>query len=226
VVFALWGTDPKYNLGALANADLISEHYPGWVGRFYVAEDAPALRPLQKHRNCQVVVMKPPQGWLALFWRLLPALEPHVDALIFRDCDSRLSNKESRAVQDWINSPYDLHVIRDVREHLEVSVVPSGLWGMVGGAVPDLHDQLWAWLAHNYRPDWSKEFLADERFLAETLWQRRRKDFLVHGWGGVPFPPHLPLKYGQFCGHPLDARGDTLARVPEERIYRGATGAP
>ncbi len=220
IVFALWGSDPKYNLGALENAALIPKHYPGWQGRFYVAEDCPALRPLAEQGHLQVVTMRPPQGWQGLFWRLLPCVEPGVDALIFRDCDSRLSDKEARAVAAWEDSPFDFHAIRDVREHMEQSVLPGGLWGMAGGSCPDLHDRLWAWMGEHWRQQFVHAWGADEHFLTAILWKKRAKDFLVHGWGGEPFPPHEPLQYGQFCGHPLDSRGHALATVPAERIYR------
>ena len=41
ISFSLWGTNPKYTIGAIKNADLAEEIYPDWVCRYYVAQDVP-----------------------------------------------------------------------------------------------------------------------------------------------------------------------------------------
>ena len=41
ISYSLWGTDLKYLVGAQRNADLIDKIYPGWTGRFYIAETTP-----------------------------------------------------------------------------------------------------------------------------------------------------------------------------------------
>ena len=38
ISFCLWGKDPKYNIGAIKNAQLVNEIYPGWTGRFYCGQ--------------------------------------------------------------------------------------------------------------------------------------------------------------------------------------------
>lgn len=42
ISFGLYGTLPKYTLGAVRNAELASVYFPGWVCRFYVTSDVPA----------------------------------------------------------------------------------------------------------------------------------------------------------------------------------------
>ena len=39
ISFSLWGTDPKYTIGAVRNAELAKTIYSGWVCRFYTGED-------------------------------------------------------------------------------------------------------------------------------------------------------------------------------------------
>lgn len=47
-------------------------------------------------------------------WRFLPLNdEPVVDALLTRDLDSEVSEREVAAVNEWLNSSYSFHVMRD-----------------------------------------------------------------------------------------------------------------
>lgn len=222
IVFTLWGQHPRYNRGAVENTQLARHFYPGWECRFYVASDAPALATLRKKPYVEVVEMAPPlgEGWYALFWRLLPCSEPGVERLIFRECDSRLSDREAQAVKAWEQSDRPLHAIRDIAYH-DWPAIPSGLWGMKTGAVPDLHERLWSWMRFNWNPSWGKHHVSDERFLAERIWSPLKEKFLVHGFGGLPFPPHTPLEFGQFCGQQLDENDEPLKQEPEEVLYRG-----
>ena len=41
IAFSLWGDNPKYNVGAIKNAELAKVVYPGWVCRFYVGASVP-----------------------------------------------------------------------------------------------------------------------------------------------------------------------------------------
>ena len=36
ISYSLWGSDPKYTIGAIRNAEIASSIYPDWVCRFYV----------------------------------------------------------------------------------------------------------------------------------------------------------------------------------------------
>lgn len=39
IAFSLWGDNPKYTVGAIKNAKLTSEIYPGWISRFYCGQN-------------------------------------------------------------------------------------------------------------------------------------------------------------------------------------------
>lgn len=41
ISFSLWGKDPKYTQGAIANAKLAREIFPDWVCRFYIGSSTP-----------------------------------------------------------------------------------------------------------------------------------------------------------------------------------------
>ena len=37
ISFCLWGDLPKYNVGAIRNAELAQKIYPDWICRFHIA---------------------------------------------------------------------------------------------------------------------------------------------------------------------------------------------
>ena len=41
ISFSLWGTNKKYTIGAIENAKLALEYYPGWICRYYIASSVP-----------------------------------------------------------------------------------------------------------------------------------------------------------------------------------------
>ena len=57
ISFSLWGRDPKYTVGAIKNAELAKEIYPGWICRFYCANDVPnpIIFQLEDMDNVEVV---------------------------------------------------------------------------------------------------------------------------------------------------------------------------
>jgi hypothetical protein len=63
-----------------------------------------------------------------MFWRFLPASESNVSVMISRDCDSRLSLREKLAVDEWLNSDKNFHIMRDHPCHgIEIL---GGMWGV------------------------------------------------------------------------------------------------
>lgn len=59
VSFSLWGADPRYVRGALRNADLMPEIYPGWKARFYLDATVPREAVAQLERLSAEVVTRP-----------------------------------------------------------------------------------------------------------------------------------------------------------------------
>ena len=52
-----------------------------------------------------------------MFWRFMVASDPTVDRYIIRDVDSRLNARDRIAVEDWIQSGYAVHTMRDHVNH-------------------------------------------------------------------------------------------------------------
>ena len=50
-------------------------------------------------------------------WRFLPLMDPMVDRFMSRDTDSEINEREVAAVNQWFESNYTFHVMRDHQEH-------------------------------------------------------------------------------------------------------------
>lgn len=129
VSFSLWGDNLKYTIGAIKNCELVNSVYPGWVSRFYIGTSTPLeiVRKLEK-LGAQVVMMKEPGDWRGMFWRFEAASDPNVDVMLSRDCDSRVNFREAAAVNEWLLSDKQFHIMRDHPWH--GTPILGGMWGV------------------------------------------------------------------------------------------------
>jgi len=222
ISFSLWGNNPRYLRGALRNALLVADLYPDWVCRFHVDDSAPKeLLDTLVGLGAEVQLFSGPSTILSrLSWRFLVANDPEVGYFLVRDCDSVISLREARAVQDWIDSGAYFHVMRDWWSHTDLML--AGLWGGVAGILPDMTDLLQA-----YRTDSLTTPNIDQWFLRDEIWPRVRVSCRVHDrclrvGNATPFPGPLPASnhhvgQDEFTAHrQQQARllGAWIARLP------------
>ncbi|XP_069955104.1 uncharacterized protein [Cherax quadricarinatus] len=111
--------------------------FPGWVVRLYVephthaAHLCPLLRLYAHFHVCDITNLPPPLGNISgvhpTMWRIAPLGDPQVTALMVRDTDSQVSEREQAAVEEWLASSKSFHVMRDHPNHdKEIS---ASLWG-------------------------------------------------------------------------------------------------
>jgi hypothetical protein len=207
VSFSLFGSGPLYLEGAVRNAQLVARVYPGWIARMYVSQEIP-LSCIDRLQQCGAeVVVKERTGLIdGMFWRFLPAGEPDVDAVAVRDVDSRLTHREFAAVEEWLESGFSLHIMRDHPLH-KVPVL-GGAWGCRGRSIPDIESLIDGWKL------WAKKG-QDQDFLRDTIYPRFRYDCMVHsdfyqyaGESVKPFP--APRNRGEFVGCVYDPDRDDL----------------
>lgn len=131
VSFSLWGDKQIYNIGAIRNAELISEVYPDWkMVVFY--DDSVPINTIEELEKLNVKTVKIFDNSIyGMFWRFYVLDFPDYEYAIFRDADSRISLRESLAVKEWIESGKTLHVMRDHPYHK----IPAGnnQLGILGG---------------------------------------------------------------------------------------------
>lgn len=96
ISFGLYGSKPKYTIGAIRNVELQKIYFPGWICRFYVTSDVPK-EILDQLIGLGAEIKEIPSGMgytSGMFWRFLVASDPTVDRYIIRDSDSRLNARD------------------------------------------------------------------------------------------------------------------------------------
>jgi hypothetical protein len=198
VSFSLYGNLPIYTEGAIRNAELVHEFYPGWGARFYVDCTVPdpivlALR----EREAEIVFVAKNLGPMyGRYWRMLIAADPNVQRFLIRDCDSRLNSREKAAVNAWLASGFSFHIMRDSIHHKTRML--AGMWGGVGGVVKDIETLIDNWGRYSTQGDC-------DRFASEVIYPIIADDYICHdSWGhfadATPFPSHAPLQGTGFVG--------------------------
>ena len=221
ISFSLYGKHPKYTMGAVANARHASMAYPGWICRFYVADDVPKGIVSRLHAHgAEVVNMGQRFGHEAMFWRFFAAFEPENEIVIFRDSDSRFVKCELVMVNEWLASDKKFHVMRwDYSQ--DVSVM-GGLWGL-RGQISELREPVKKCLESTN----SRLKGTDERLLHKILTPKMKgKVYLneLHSWeprrcfiGETihPFPSFAYTNRGKYLKTPSPVG----MAIPSRRIF-------
>ena len=120
--------------GALANAKLVEDTFPGWRLRFYHDGSVPSallteLRAASPAVQLVDVTRNNAASANPRAWRLAVASDPTVGRWLVRDVDARLSARDKAAVDEWVASGRRFSVMRD---HPGQTRFPINA-GMMGG---------------------------------------------------------------------------------------------
>ncbi len=194
ISFSLWGDSKLYCEGAIENIRAAKEVYPGWICKFFVASDCPALAIL-KTLDCEVVEMPPQKGidrsnekWTwqiehcGMFWRyfILEDLGPD-DVAIFRDTDSRVSKREADVVNIWLESGKLAHRIHECKEHWN-SWSMGGLFGLRGDSFKGIKENIEVWI--EFYKNWNHPFIfVDLEWINNRLAPMIGQDVIGFGYG-------------------------------------------
>jgi hypothetical protein len=171
ISFSLWGDNPKYTIGALRNAELSLSIYPDWVCRFYCGKSVPKniITQLETYKNVEVVEMNEDGDWTGMFWRFYACEDS--DVMISRDTDSRLSFREKSAVDEWLESNKDFHIMRDHPYH--TTEILGGMWGCRNGILSNIKNIINEYNKGNF---WQ----VDQNFLKEKIYPIIKNNSFVH----------------------------------------------
>lgn len=200
ISFSLWGDNPFYIEGAYKNIELAKEIYPDWICRFYVAsKNTPeeVIEKLRSFENVEVVLMDEVGTSNSMMWRFTPCDDEDVALFISRDTDSRLSMREKEAVDVWLESDKNFHVMRDHPYH--VSAIMGGMWGMKREAKVNMKRVTENFINKGYHEDKKG---SDQAFLWGIIWPLAVEDSVIHD----PF-------FTENCPFP------TVERDPEAVVY-------
>jgi hypothetical protein len=198
ISFSLWGAAPFYAYGAMINLVLARKIYPGWTCRFYVAADVP--RPcvaFLRDNGADVRNIEDEYPGVGLFQRFLVMNDPTVGRFLVRDCDARLTAAEADLVQQWIDSTYPFHVVRDHVLHNELMI------GCMWAGRTDCGIDIVELMRRYFTLGPIAKYGHDQRTLGLMLWPLIRSRSLVHD------------KY-------YHLQGVNMVRLPDPKSHFGA----
>jgi hypothetical protein len=175
ISFSLWGPAPFYGYGAMINLVLSRTIYPGWTCRFYVDAAVPrACVDFLVEHGGDVRRTEDEYPGVGLFQRFLVMNDRGVGRFLVRDCDARISVAEAELVQQWINSGYPFHVVRDHVLHNELMI------GCLWAGRTDCGIDIVELMRRYFTAGPNAKYGQDQRMLGLMLWPLIRRHCLVH----------------------------------------------
>jgi protein O-GlcNAc transferase len=198
ISFSLWGSDPKYTVGAIKNAELAKIIYPEWHCIFYVntiSVPNSIIQELKSIPETTVIEKIDNDSWTNMFWRLEVFRDDSIDVCVFRDTDSRLNHREKSAVDAWLQSDKTFHIMRDHPHH--GFPILGGMWGYKKNSQYNLTK-----LLDSFKP--ANRYGTDYEFFANLLYPLIGEDKIVHDefFDKIPFPE--PRNGTEFVGDVFD----------------------
>ncbi|GAB3476722.1 tetratricopeptide repeat protein [Marinomonas epiphytica] len=175
ISFSLWGNQARYLRGALDNLLACQHLYPNWICRFYIDSSVPSeFTKAISALGAQVIHEKDGQSLRQkLSWRFKVANDPKVRLFLVRDTDSVVNLREVSAVNDWLISGKDFHIMRDWWTHTDL--ILAGMWGGKGGKLPDLTRAI-----NQYQSGMAETPNIDQWFLRDCVWPLVYSNCLIH----------------------------------------------
>ena len=212
ISFCLYGDDAKYYFGALENIKLRDRYFKGWICRFYIAsycESHPVILKLKKKHNVEVEVCSIPQNKEKQLMgaRFYAIDDPDVEVNISRDTDSRLSKRDSWAVNKWLSMNTNVMTIRDHPAHIQK-------WPIMGGMCAFKSSDI------NYRDEYQKytknkggHYGIDQLFLKDVIYPKCKNELTIFGdFEKDTIPIEIPRIDYEFIGDTYD---ENNIRKPE-----------
>ena len=181
IAFSLWGENPMYWIGALKNIELLKEYYPGWICRFYIDSNSKQeLINTIKGDNVELVLVDSKDSFHDMFWRFWASEDSNVDIYLSRDCDSRITEREVVAINEWLESDKDFHIMRDHPYH----TVPilGGMWGCRNGLMRkiNLSEKINQWGKYERKG-------IDQDFLGQVIYPLVKNNSFEHSEFGLNY---------------------------------------
>lgn len=198
ISYSLWGDRALYVDGAIINGIEAREIYPGWKTNIAVHKDVneSTISKLREIFDIVKIYDDDASEYRGLFWRFDAMMYEGVDVCLFRDTDSRLSDKEFQAVKEWLASDKQIHNMRDSIYHY--APIMGGLWGIKKEGPISIRMFHRILMEHNIG-----EYGCDETILGK-MYSGISDQVLSHDdrlrYNSVKFPPHKPLEQGTYLG--------------------------
>jgi hypothetical protein len=172
VSVSLFGTNKKYLKGSAKFLQSVKANLPGWDVFFFVGKSVPEqVRTSLQDGGAHIIKVSDNEDLSAAAWRFRVTELGSPDFVIFRDADSIISQRESHAIGQWVNSGLTAHIIRDHPFHS--AKILAGLWGLRPKDAP--------WFGRQVEDYQFKDvYGSDQEFLAKEVYPRVLKSSMVH----------------------------------------------
>lgn len=229
VSFSLWGDKTLYTIGAIRNAELMKQIYPNWNMIVYYDANVPKHVLFELEKNGVELVPILNKTIHPLFWRFFVIDRADCDRAIFRDADSRVSVREKKAVDDWIQENTVLHVMRDHPYHeipfgTQKLGILGGMWGMKGSEIKIMER-----ISNFVETKHQQEYGIDQVFL-ESIYEEFKENRTIHDefFEGKKFP--IKREGFRFVGERIDENekpfGEDWVEIKKfyKKKYKGVKG--
>ena len=177
ISFSLYGDNPMYTIGCIKNAILKETLFPEWEMWVYYNNTVPEdILFKLKELNVNLIDTNEVNGFFGSLWRFRVMNHENVEFFISRDCDSRLSERDRVAVDEWIDSGKSFHILR---EHPIGHYWPmnAGMWGAKGNSILNIKDSIDSYLLKN--PMFYDKSI-DQIYLRDVVYPIAAKDLFLH----------------------------------------------
>jgi FkbM family methyltransferase len=200
ISFCIFGNDILYHKGAEYNIELAKEIYPDWICRFYLFQECFYLEDRLKSNNVEIIKVNEQGSFFSTMYRFLPIGEQDVDFFICRDTDSRLSWREKEAVEDWLNSGKNFHIMKDHPYHYsEDFPILAGMWGAKGNIIPDIKN-----IINTFKQTQENKKGVDQIVLRYIFENFAKNSYYEQGIDSFPSPRNFKKDNIYFVGQPFD----------------------
>lgn len=177
IAFSLYGSNPRYSIGAIKNVEIAANLLPEWRCRIYYDESVPKnyIETLKSFNNVDMIKWERSEIY-GVFWRFYPFFESDSNICISRDTDSRITEREVRCLNEWLESDKSFHIIRDHERHYDWPIIATmiGVKGKLDDILLKNMEE-----ANRSRPDY---YTIDQVWLRDILWKMCNvNNCLIHG---------------------------------------------
>lgn len=172
---SVFGNHPRYVQGAIKQTALAEKYFPGWQVRIYTDNPDNFISICDR-----ATIIAVTDGSYGVFWRFAPLFESPDNIVVIRDSDSRITVREHLAVNEWVQSNCDFHIIKDHEAHYHWAV-NAGMFACKGQLTSNMYDSMMSYRhgAHSYT--------IDQIWLQNYVWPEKQRTTMIHsiiepGW--------------------------------------------
>jgi hypothetical protein len=198
ISFCLWGGNECYNYMALENVLMAQKLYPDWMCYIYYSPTCipKIIHALKIQPNVRLIFINEPINKASnTFWRFIPCFDSSGVVLV-RDCDSILNERERRAVDEFLDSSCNFHIMRDSPYHRHK--IMAGMWGCRNGILSSLRDDFKRYI--NAIPKDDDRRSIDENWLDEYVYPHIIDAAIVHASANIYEETAKRFPYSSYTG--------------------------